>query len=260
MLSRLNPLTTLAASGAAVTLTMAASNWPVSVAVAVATLGAGVGAGVLRRVLAASAVILFPLWFSLLVMHGLFFPEGRTVLAGWGPARITVEGLAFALEMGTRTTACVLVLLLFSFVVNVPDLVATMTTSRVPPQFGYVLASTLTLAPAITDQLTRIRQAQEARGLVLGGSLFQRFAAARLQMVPLVLALIQEAAERAHALDARGFNSPGPRSTYREVADSRGQRTFRRAVLGLAAVALILRLGASWFGVPVLPWPLTGNA
>ncbi|WP_309105527.1 energy-coupling factor transporter transmembrane component T [Arthrobacter sp.] len=259
MLSRLNPLTTLAACGAAATFTVAASNWPVSVAVAVAALGAGVGAGVLRRVLAASAVILLPLWFSLLVLHGLFFPEGRTVLAGWGPARITVEGLAFALEMGTRTTGCVLVLLLFSFVVNVPDLVATMTTRRIPPQFGYVLASTLTLAPAITEQLARIRQAQEARGLVLGGSLVQRLAAARLQMVPLVLALIQDAAERAHALDARGFNSPGPHSTYREVADTRGQRTFRRAVLGLAAAAVILRLSASWFGVPVLPSPLAGN-
>ena len=260
MLSRLNPLTALAASGAAVTLTMAASNWPASVAVAAAALGAGAGAGVLHRVLAASAVILMPLWFSLLVLHGLFFPEGRIVLAAWGPARITVEGLAFALEMGTRTTACVLVLLLFSFVVNVPDFVATLTTRRIPPQFGYVLASTLTLAPAITDQLTRIRQAQEARGLVLGGSLLQRLSAARLQMIPLVLALIQDAAERGHALDARGFNSPGPRSTYREVADSRGQRRFRRAVLGLAAAAVILRLGASWFGVPVFLWLPAGNA
>lgn len=260
MLSRLNPLTALAASGAAVALTMAASNWPVSVAVTATVLGAGSGAGVLRRVLAASAVILLPLWFSLLMLHGLFFPEGRTVLAGWGPARITVEGLAFALEMGTRTAACVLVLLLFSFVVNVADLVAIMTTRGIPPQFGYVLASTLTLAPAITGQLTRIRQAQEARGLVLGGSLLQRLAAARLQMVPLVLALIQDAAERAHALDARGFNSPGPRSTYREVADSRRQRTFRRAVLGLAAAAVILRLGASWFGVPFLPYLSAGNA
>jgi energy-coupling factor transport system permease protein len=255
VLSRLNPLTILAAAAAVVAITIAASSWPFSVAVAAASLGAGH----LRRVLAAASVILLPLWFSLLVLHGLFFPEGRTILAGWGPARITSEGLAFALEMGSRTTACVVVLLLFSFVVNIPDLVAAMTSRRIPPQFGYVLASTLTLAPAITDQLARIRQAQEARGLVLGGGLLRRLAAARLQMIPLVLALIQDAGERAHALDARGFNAPGQHSTYREVADSRAQRRFRQAALGLAAAAVLLRLAASWLGLPAFPWALAGQ-
>ena len=37
-----------------------------------------------------------PLCLSLLMLHGLFFPEGHSVLAEWGPARVTSEGLAFA--------------------------------------------------------------------------------------------------------------------------------------------------------------------
>ena len=88
-------------------ITTAAASWPLSIAVALAAAVLGVRSGVARQVLAAAAVILVPLWLSLLVLHGLFFPEGHTVLAQWGPARVTAEGLGFALELGTRTTACV---------------------------------------------------------------------------------------------------------------------------------------------------------
>lgn len=207
--------------------------------------------GVAGRVLPAAAVILVPLCLSLLVLHGLFFPEGHTVLAQWGPARVTTEGLAFALELGTRTTACVLVFLLFSFTVSIPDLLSALAARRIPPQFGFVLASTLTLLPAVAGRLDRIRQAQETRGMVLRAGMLPRLGALRLQMVPLVLALIDDAGSRAQALEARGFGNPGPRTSYREVADPTSQRRFRAAALVLAAAAVAARMVASWpAGVP----------
>jgi energy-coupling factor transport system permease protein len=170
-----------------------------------------------------------------------------------------VEGLAFAAEMGSRTTAWVAILLLFSFTVNFPDLIAVLTSGRIPPQFAYILASTLTLAPAISAQLGRIRQAQEARGLLLGGGLLPRLAAVRLQMVPLVLALIQDAAGRSQALDARGFGSAGRRSSYREVGDSVVQRRFRLTLLSVGAAAVILRLAGAWLGASTGSWPIAGQ-
>jgi len=179
-------------------------------------------------------------------VHGLFFPEGRIVLAQWGPARITAEGLEFALDLASRTAACVLVLLVFSFTVSVPDLVSALAARKFPPQFGFVLASTLTLAPAIAARLDRIRQAQEARGLVLRGGPVSRFAALRLQMVPLVMGLIDDAGSRAQALDARGFGAAGPRTSYRAIEDPPGQRLFRAIALILAAVAVAARLWVSW--------------
>ncbi|MET3921501.1 energy-coupling factor transporter transmembrane component T [Arthrobacter sp. UYEF20] len=244
--STLHPLTALTAAGCAAVITTAAASWPLSVAVALGAALLAVRAGVGTRVLTAAAVILAPLWLSLLVLHGLFFPEGHTVLAAWGPARVTAEGLSFALELGTRTAACVVVLLLFSCTVSVPDLVAALSARRVPPQLGFVLASTLTLLPAIAGRLDRIRQAQEARGLVLRGGVLSRLGAVRLQMVPLVLGLIEDAGSRAQALDARGFGSTGPRTSYREVADAPGQRLARAAALLLAATAVALRFAASW--------------
>jgi energy-coupling factor transport system permease protein len=243
---RLHPFTALTAAVCTAVITTAAASWPLSVAVALAAAAFAVRCGVAGRVLRSAAVILVPLCLSLLVLHGLFFPEGHTVLAQWGPARVTTEGLTFALELGTRTTACVLVFLLFSFTLSVPDLLSALAARRIPPQFGFVLASTLTLLPAVAGRLDRIRQAQETRGMVLRGGLLSRLGALRLQMVPLVLALIDDAGSRAQALDARGFGNPGPRTSYRDVADPAAQRRLRAAALALAAAAVAARMVASW--------------
>ncbi|MET1065273.1 MAG: energy-coupling factor transporter transmembrane component T [Arthrobacter sp.] len=251
MTPRLHPFTALAAAACAAVVTTAVASWPLSVAAALAAAVLAVRSGVAGRVLPAAAVILAPLCLSLLVLHGLFFPEGRTVLAQWGPARVTAEGLGFALELGTRTTACVLVFLLFSFTVSVPDLLSALAVRRIPPQFGFVLAATFSLLPDAADRLARIRQAQEARGLVVRRGLLPRLGALRLQMVPLVLALVDDAGSRAHALDARGFGSPGPRTSYRVVADAPAQRYLRRAALVLAAAAVAVRIVVSW---PAGPW------
>lgn len=227
-------------------ITTAAGTWPLSLAVGIAAAALAVRAGAGRRVLAAAAAVLLPLGLSLLMLHGLFFPEGRTVLAVWGPARVTAEGLAFALESGTRTGACVMVLLLFSFTVGAPDLVAALAARGLPPQLGFVLASALTLLPAMAARLEHIRAAQEARGLVLRGGVLARLAGVRLQMVPLVLGLIEDSGSRAQALEARGFGAPGPRTSYREVADPPVERRFRAALLLLATAAVAVRIGASW--------------
>ncbi|WP_232084546.1 energy-coupling factor transporter transmembrane component T, partial [Arthrobacter sp. SO5] len=117
---------------------------------------------------------------------------------------------------------------------------------RVPPQFGFVLSSALMLLPAMATRLDGIRQAQEARGLVLRGGILSRLGAVRLQMVPLVLGLIEDAGNRAQALEARGFGHPGPRTSYREVPDSAAQHRIRAAVLLLAAAGVTWRLVVSW--------------
>jgi energy-coupling factor transport system permease protein len=235
---RLHPLTSLAAAGSTAVITTAAAYLPLSLAVIAAAAGLAAWAGTFRRLLPAAAAILVPLCLSLLVLHGLFFPEGRTVLAEWGPARVTSEGLSFAVQRAAQLSAAVLALLVFSFSVSVPDLVAALSAKGVHGRFAFVLASTLTLLPAITSRLERIRQAQEARGLVIRRGILARAAVFRLQAVPLVSALVEDAATRAAALDARGFGSTGPRTSYRDVPDRQWER-FLRLVLVLAAAAAV---------------------
>ena len=239
---RPHPLTSLAAAGSTAVITTAAASWPLSLAVMGAAVVLSARGGTARQLLPAAAAVLLPLGLSLLAVHGLFFPEGRTVLAEWGVARITAEGLVFALERAAQLGAVVLSLLVFSFSVSVPDLVAVLSSRGVHGRFAFVLASTLTLLPAITSRAERIRQAQESRGLVVRRGLLHRAAAFRLQAVPLVLSLIEDAGTRTAALEARGFSNPGPRTSYRDVPDPIRQRVLRGVLLAAAAAAVAARL------------------
>ena len=244
----LNPLTSFTAAAATAAITTAAGSWALSLAVIAGCLGLSTMGGTARRMLPAAAAILVPFGLSLLVLHGLFFPEGRTVLAVSGPARVTAEGLDFAVQRILQLGALVLALLVFSFSVSVPDLVAALSARGVQGRFAFVLASTLTLLPAIAARAQRIRQAQESRGLVVTHSLLSRIAAFRLQAVPLVLALVEDAGTRAAALEARGLSSTGPRTSYRAVPDSSLQRVVRAVLVLAALTAVAVRLAEAVHG------------
>ncbi|MET1088292.1 MAG: energy-coupling factor transporter transmembrane component T [Arthrobacter sp.] len=239
---RLHPLTSLAAAGSTAIITTAAASLPLSLAVIAAAVGLSAWGGTWRRLLPAAVVILVPVWASLFVLHGLFFPEGATVLAEWGPARVTSEGLSFALQRAAQLSAAVLALLVFSFSVSIPDLVAALSTKGMHGRFAFVLASTLTLLPAITSRLERIRHAQEARGLVIRRGLLHQGSAFRRQAVPLVSALVEDAATRAAALEARGFGNAGARTSFRDVPDPNWERWLRFLLLLAAAAAVAARL------------------
>lgn len=239
---RLNPLTSFAVAGSTAVMTTAAASWPWSLTVVAACIVLSLAAGTAHRVLPAAAAVMVPLGLSLLVLHGLFFPEGRTVLAAWGPARITAEGLDFAGQRTLQLAAVVMALLVFSFSVRVPDLVAALSARGVQGRFAFVLASTLTLLPAIAGRARSIRQAQESRGLVISRSLVSRAAAFRLQAIPLVLSLIEDAGTRAAALEARGLGNAGPRTSYRMVPDSTLQRAARSVLVLLALASVVVRV------------------
>jgi energy-coupling factor transport system permease protein len=197
---------------------------------------------VFGRVVAAASIVVVPFALWALVIHGLFFPEGRTVLVEFGPARVTAEGLAYAGAIVLRTAALVVVMLAFSTWVDVAMLRASLVRRGVPAQLGFVLASALGLAATVAERLERIREAQEARGLVVRRGLAGRFLAARLQVVPLVLQLVDEAGERAAALEARGQALPGRRTSFLDEPASTAQRALRwvLAVASLAVVASIV--------------------
>ncbi|MGK3648167.1 energy-coupling factor transporter transmembrane component T [Pseudarthrobacter enclensis] len=245
---RVHPLTGLAVAGSTAVITTAAASLPLSLAAAAGAVAVAGARGRARRLVPAAAAVLVPLTLSLLMVHGLSYPEGRTVLAQWGPARVTAEGLGFALQRGAQVWGAVLVLLAYSFTVSVPDLVAALNAKGLRGRFAFVLASTLTLLPAIAGHVERIRAAQESRGLVIRKGLLHRAAAFRLQAVPLVLALVDDAGSRAAALESRGFSNAGPRTSYREVPDSAWQRTVRWALVAAAAAAVALRLVATASG------------
>lgn len=241
-LDRINPLTSAAVAVTAVVISTAVGYWALSLGLLLAAGLVTVLAGTARRVWPASALILLPLAASLLLTHGFFFPEGSTELWSWGPARLTVEGLTLAGNLIGRAAVLVVILLTLSFSIRPADIMALCSRYRIPAQLGFVLSSTLTIAPGIVKRVQRIREAQQLRGLSTGTSFPARLASFRLLAVPLLLSLLHDAGERSAALEARGFGGPTARSSLRTVPDSALQFVVRWAVLGGLAVFLFL-----WF-------------
>ena len=177
-------------------------------------------------------------WVLLLVLHGLLGPEPFAAL---GPVSVSEPGLRRALVLGGRLTAILLAFLTVLAVVSPARLVEAMTARGVPFARMYLLVSSLTLVPRMRARAALILEAQQCRGLRLGGSPLARVLALGPLVLPLVLGALAEVDEQVLALDARGAGLPGPRTALEPPADSALQRGLRWLGLALAAAAFAFR-------------------
>jgi energy-coupling factor transporter transmembrane protein EcfT len=233
-LHRAHPYTTLAMAGAlllgAFALTQPLEVWLLVLAAATF---AAVG-GVLRASARTALVLSLPIWALLFVLHGMLGAEPRMMA---GPFALSVPGIARALVLGGRVTAIVLGFLTALATVSPHRLVEAMTAGGVPFGRTFLLASTLTVLPRMRERAAQILEAQQCRGLRLGGSPFARLRALGPLALPLVLGALAEVDEQVLALDARGAASTARRTALDPPPDSRAQRALRGALLILVAVA-----------------------
>ncbi|MHA7264374.1 energy-coupling factor transporter transmembrane component T [Arthrobacter sp. TMN-37] len=238
-----NPLTELLAAALLVVLVLIVNTWQFSLAVLVFVVVPGVlFSGKPRRIALAIAVTAGPLLASSLLLHGLFFPEGITVLAQWGPARVTTEGLQFAAQTGLRLAVFTGVLLTAALTASIPELISTLTHRGWNRRLVFVVGSALGLLPSVAERARSITRAQQARGLVVGGGIVARVRGLMMVTVPLVTGLLIDAAERTQLLEARGFSSPGPRTSYLPDTDTPAQRAARWLM-----AAGVLGFGCAWY-------------
>ncbi|WP_104180962.1 energy-coupling factor transporter transmembrane component T [Arthrobacter sp. B0490] len=241
-----DPLTELLAAVLLVVLVLVVNRWEFSLAVLVlGVLPAVLLSGRPRQIGLAIALVTGPLLVSSLLLHGLFFPEGRTVLADLGIARVTAEGLSFAALMGLRMGVFSGVLLTAAMTLDVPELLASMTHRGWNRKLVFVVGSAVGLIPHVALRGQRITRAQQARGLVVGRGPLSRFRALLTVLTPLVIGLLVDASERNRMLEARGFSSPGVRTSYLPDTDSPRQRLVRRCMVAAVAVFSTVWLVAS---------------
>ncbi|MFC3298394.1 energy-coupling factor transporter transmembrane protein EcfT [Arthrobacter agilis] len=238
----LNPLTELLGAVLLVVLVLVVNRWEFSLAVLLlVVVPAVLVSGQPRRIGVAIVLVAGPLLLSSVLLHGLFFPEGRVVLLDLGPARVTQEGLVFAALMGLRMSVFTGVLLTTAMTLDLPDLIATMTHRGWNRKLVFIIGSALGLLPHVALRARQITRAQQARGLVVGRGPLSRLRALLMVTTPLVIGLLVDASERNHMLEARGFSSSGPRTSYLPDTDTAAQRTGRR----VATVAVLL-FAAAW--------------
>ncbi len=235
-LHRAHPYTTLALAGAlllgAFALTQPLEVWLLVVAAA-AFAAAG---GVLRANARPALLLSLPIWALLFVLHGLLGADPRMTV---GPVSLSVPGIARALVLGGRVTAIVLGFLTALATASPHRLVEAMTAGGVPFGRTFLLASTLTVLPRMRERTTQILEAQQCRGLRLGGSPLARLRALGPLALPLVLGALAEVDEQVLALDARGAGGGARRTALDPPRDSVPQRALRWILLALVVAAYV---------------------
>ncbi|MCC7361058.1 MAG: energy-coupling factor transporter transmembrane protein EcfT [Anaerolineales bacterium] len=234
------PLTKLTFAGCLVVAGFAAPGLSAWLLLGALTLPLAASARLARPLLRALLWTLTPLTAALLIVHGLFNPANRTVLAAWGGIALGQEGLSYALTVLGRLANALGGSLLFLYTTHPGRLMTALQQRGLPPGLTYLIISTLQLLPLMRRRARQIWAAQQARGLRTQGGLPTRLRALLPMVAPLVLGALLDTEERALALEGRGFSMPGRRTSLLAEQDTAIDQQLRLAFLvGTALIVIV---------------------
>ena len=220
----MNPLTPITFAACAAIMVLAVDSWILSAVV--------VGAVFLstpRRVLLPTLAIGLPACLGFVLMYAPFGEQ-----PGWWI--ITRDGLSTALNLGIRFLAVTAVALLGMSKVDVDRLMRALQ-PRVPAPMLYVVGSMARLYPIARNRLHSIRQVHQSRGIDTSTL------TAKLNMVlPLIVGLVDDAAQRSRPLQRLGVGTPGPRTVLHDVSDTPVEKVLRWGALAVTLAVLVSTL------------------
>lgn len=184
-------------------------------------------------------VLAGPMLIMVGIIQGLFYPgEAVTILWEWGPAALTVEGSAVAVQLWLRVAAMIAVVALFALGSDAARVFDGMIALRLPLTLAYICSAAMSLLPLFRDQISAALQAKAARGW------HTERLRTRLRLLPAVLGALVTTSliqldQRHDALMQRGFGQTQRPAPARPYHDGRPQRALRWAAppLTLALVA-----------------------
>lgn len=224
---RFNPLTTLTLAAGAVVSVLIANDWRFSlVAWGIAAVIAITTRSPMRTFLGATAISL-PAFVGFTLMYG---PFGRE--PWWGI--ITRDGMHIAISLGLRFVAATTIGLTIGYFINLDRLMRSLQT-KAPAKLVYVLGSTFRLYPMAKARVETIRQIQATRGINI-----HSWSARWGVILPLIVGLVDDAAQRARPLQRTGIGEPGRRTILRPVPDHPIDHIIRIVVVvAVIAIAMI---------------------
>lgn len=185
--------------------------------------------------------MVFPAAGFLFIMQSLFLPGGTTLLGEVWFIQLYSETLLRAFVNATRIFMLVTSFLLFILSTHPGELMTDLTRRGLPGQLAYVVVSTLQILPQMQAKASAIVNAQRSRGLDTEGSLLKRIGALGPLVGPLVFGSLVEVEERAIAIEARAFMSPGRKTYLKEVPDTTLDKTLRIALILVTLGAFLWR-------------------
>ena len=223
-LHRAHPYTPLAVAATLLCLVFAANTPAYIGLLTLAALVFAVVGGSPGTTLRPALLLALPTWVLLLILHGLLGDAPHRAI---GPIFFSEPGLARALVLGGRITAILFAFLTVLATVSPARLIEAMNERGVPFARMYLLVSTLTLVPRMRRRAAQILEAQQCRGLRLGGSPVARVRALGPLVLPLVLGALAEVDEQVLALDTRGVSSGRTRTAMDPPHDTAAQWALR---------------------------------
>ncbi len=185
---------------------------------------------------------LLPLAFFMIIIHGFLYPENQTILTSFNGVHFYQEGFLFALNILLQLTAVLTASLIFVFCTHPTDLITAISQAGFPQSLAYLVGSPLLLLPIMRERIGTIQDAQRSRGLDSDGNFIKRFFSLFPLVAPLVLGSLVEIEQHSIALEIRGFNTPGPKTSLRTVSDTTWLQLLRWAMLLVSLLIIVYRL------------------
>ena len=178
-------------------------------------------------------------------MQAFFQPVGQTIIFKFWFLDVTQESLSFAFRIATRIAVMISAFTLFLLTTHPSELMSDLTRRGLPPQFAYVIISTLQILPQMQARAQTIISAQHSRGLDTQSSFLKRIGSLVPLVGPLVFGSLVEVEERAIAIEARGFTSTHIKTSLHDVPDTSLDKVIRWFLAALVLTALALRIWLS---------------
>ncbi|NLE77354.1 MAG: energy-coupling factor transporter transmembrane protein EcfT, partial [Chloroflexi bacterium] len=161
---------------------------------------------------------LLPITVLIPLLWPLFSHEPGPTLLAWGPLQITTPSLVRGLAMAARVDALAFLYFAWLFTTSQSKLVRSFVRLGLPYEWGLMVAISLRYLPTFYGTYLSVRDAQQARGLILGaGGPLQRLRAFMPIMVAVVIQALRATENLSRALEARGFGGAHCRTALHDL-------------------------------------------
>jgi energy-coupling factor transport system permease protein len=196
---------------------------------------------VLRDLIRLTLRVALPFAVSVFLIQG-FLWTGGTPLIHIGPLSLKQEGVVFAVASTGRILIVVGSFIWFTLTTRPDTLMIALVQRGFPSNLAYIIVATIQIVPRFQARAAAILDAQHARGLETTGGIRMRIKAILPLVVPLILSSLVDVEERALAIEARGFNHPGEKTSLVEIFEAPWERVLRWAAIFAVAIAIGYRI------------------
>ena len=194
--------------------------------------------------------VLFVLVFVMTFIIWTLFFRGGVPLVAWGPVSISVVGLRFALGMAIKLATFLGVGVVFLSTTKIEEFAYALTRVGMPYKLGFAMTLAFRLVPVFLAAAVTVVQAQRCRGFNFDeGNLVQRMRRYVPVIVPVFMGALRRADGMAMALEARGFQSHQPRTTFEHFPFRASDAVALLTALGVA----VSYVGLWYCGYAALP-------